>query len=407
MRNTALLTREQQKREHTEGLICTILIMFYPLAALPLIFWGISKKAKWSYVCLALFMAILGYLVVPTDAEDLSRIYNKFEYVTSLSWTGQIAFMWTQMDIFLSGLFMLVGNLRLNKEFIPFISVSIGYLSYLLVFHDWLKKNPELKQRAFYIPLFLVVFCSVSFRNYTLNIRNFVAVSALLIGVYQLYFLKKKTGWIYIAIAPLCHFMVVLVIPFILLAKSKLSAKACRLFLLISFIGIVVNISDSINDYMSSLTFENETLQTEQMTHFENDRYAGVSEGVGYNTNGLIAMSFGYFVTLVMYLYLLRQRKFDSEIRKLVYLTLGLSNLLFHVSIMYGRYMMVASAMFLLMLLWECRENEDMRYKQSFLKKYAILNVLLFILSMYTTRQSLEGCARIFTESPIYFMFFK
>lgn len=386
------------------SVLSILLLLINPILSLPLILTGVSRNQKWACYCLAAFMALLGYLVIPTEAEDLSRIYIKFEYMNSLSGAELVAYIFKQMDFFLSGLFLIIGKLGLRKEFIPFTSVMIGYLSYLLVFHDWVKKNPTLQLRHLYIPLIVIVFCSVSFRNYSLNIRNFVAVSALLIGVYQIFFLNKKTGWIWVALAPACHLMTLLVLPLIPLARSNVSNKACRFFFFFSFIGFFIDISSLINEYVLSLSFENESLQNEQVTHFEDDRYVGASVGASYNTNGMIIMIFSYFVTMVMYYYVIKFKNNDSQIRKLVYLTIGLSNLLFYVSIMYGRYIMIAMTMFVLMLMWECREYDEVKIRISYLNKYAFLKILSFAISLYATRQSMESCIRILYEPPLFFV---
>lgn len=384
--------------------ISIVLLILYPILALPFIILGVSRNEKGAYICLALFMAMLGFLMEPTDAEDLSRIYAKFQYINSLSWSGQILFMWTQMDFFLTGLFILIGRLNIPKEFIPFISVLIGYLSFLLVFHHWSRNEKVKSLKGVLFSIFLVVFCMVSFRNYALNIRNFVAISALLVGSYQLFFLNKKRGWVFIALAPLCHLMAIIVIPFVAIAKTNISTKLCRMFFFISFVGILVNISAPINDYVLSLSFENEMLQTEQMTHFESGRYDNQSLGTGYNANGLIVMAFGYFVTLVMYYYMYRIKE-ESKIRNLVYLLMGLSNLLFHVSIMYSRYILIASAMFMLLLFDEIGNKRNHKFKTYFVNNYALLRLFLFLLSLYMTRESMGGCVRILSESPLFFLF--
>lgn len=406
MDKSIIISNSITDNKEARFVINLILLFIYPIFAFPYIITGIRRRELGAYVCLTLFMAMLAYLIIPTEAEDLSRIYENFETFRGLSWNQQLLLMGAKMDFLLSFMYVAVDKFHIAKEWIPFTSVTIGYLSYLMILHKWQRNHPLMQKSGIYINFFILFFCSVSFRNYAMNIRNFVAISCLMYGVYELYFKDNKRGWILICLAPICHIMTLLVLPFIFIARNNLiSSNWCRRIFFISFIGFIINISAPINEYVTGFAFENESLQAEQATHFESGRYNDAATGGGYNTNGMISLVFGYFVTFVMYTYLFHFKRRDSQIGNLVYLLMALSNFLFHVSIMYGRYILVARTILLLFLLLEYSDVKEWKYKIGFLKLYSGLTFITFLMSMYSSRQSMENCLRIFYDSPIHFLF--
>lgn len=391
--------------KHSKFMVNIILLFIYPLFTLPYIITGIKRREWGAFVCLALFMAMLGYLIVPMEKEDLFRIYEGLEEFQGLTWEGRLLILGTKMDFFLSSLYIFVDQFSISKEWIPFISVLIGYISYTFIFYDWQKRNPSLQEKYIYSHLLIITLSIISFRSYALNIRNFVAVSSLIYGVYLLYFRHKKAGWIFVAISPACHAMTALVLPIVFIARFNIPTKWCRWFFLISFICIFVDMSGPINDFFSSFTFDNKELNGRQGHFSDDDANIGISTGAGYNTNGLIVLAYGYIINILIYLYLIKVKVHSSLIRNLVYLTMGFSNMLFYVSLLYGRYLMVAEAFFYLMLLMEYRDHITNIYQKKFLKIYPVLVCISFLMSMYMTRESMVGCLRILYEPPVYFLF--
>ena len=404
-KSIALNTSSRNSSKTAKFFFNLLLLFIYPLFTIPYIIQGLKNREKGAFVCLTLFMAMLAFLIVPMEKEDLFRIYEGLEDFQGLTWEGRMLLLGSKMDFFLAWLYIAVDQFSLKKEWIPFVSVSIGYFSYLYIFYDWQKKNPSLQQKYIYIHLLVITLSLISFRSYALNISNFVAISFLIMGVYQLYFKNEKRGWILIALSPACHAMTALVIPIVFLARFNLPTKWCRMFFLISFVCFFVDVSGPINNYASSFTFDNKELNGRQGHFSDDDANAGLSTGAGYNMNGMITLIYGYAVSVLVYLYMIKGKKKTSKIRNLVYLTMGFSNMLFYVSLLYGRYMMVAGAFFYLLLLWEYREPIEDSYQKKFIRIYPILVCISFFMSMYMTRESMEGCMRILYQPPFYFLF--
>ena len=395
-----------ETKKQTEFIINLILLLIYPLFTIPYIIQGIKNKQWGAFFCLSVLMAFVGYLIIPTESEDLYRIYEGFKEISGLDLRTQLMLLAVKMDFLLSSMWLTIDHLGLQKELIPFTSVLIGYTSFFYVLYKWQKTHLGIRKEVVYLSFVILAFSLVSFRNYALNIRNFVAASSLMYGVFQLYFYNRKSGWIFIALAPLCHIMTMMIVPLVLLARfNVVPTKWCRIFFIISFVGFFIDVSGPISSYVTGLAFENESLQAEQATHFESDRYAGESSGANYSTNGLIAMYFGYFTNVFLYLYLIEGKKKESQIRNLSYLIVGMANFLFHMSIFYGRFMIVFRGILLLLLLWEYGDGVYTKYQLKFIKIYSVLSFISFLMSMYMTRDSLAGSLRIFYQSPLYYMF--
>lgn len=212
-------------KSNKNNLITVMLIFLNNFLGLPMILFNIYKK-KESVFLIALFMGILGYYFIPSNADyGIARYYSMF----SDKILRENTFMY-QKDIYAEILINFLIKYNLSKNLLGFSSAFISY--YFLMkslFIVMKQKNIENKK---YFMFFSLFFISIPIIEYT-GIRFLPAVS---IFVYSIILKNKKNKKIYIIFMISSIFfhssMVLLIFLFLIneIIGQKIDIKIYKLF---------------------------------------------------------------------------------------------------------------------------------------------------------------------------------
>lgn len=219
------------------NLITGILIFLNNFLGIPVILFNIYKK-KESVFFIALFMGVLGYYFIPSNADyDIARYYSMFSDKT----LRENTFIY-QKDIYAEILINFLIKYNLSKNLLSFSSAFISY--YFLIkslFVVMKQKNIENKK---YFMFFSLFFISIPIIEYT-GIRFLPAVSIFIYSLILKYRKNKKTYIIFMISSIFFHSSMILLILLFLVNEiigQKIDIKIYKLFFLISlFLGIILN----------------------------------------------------------------------------------------------------------------------------------------------------------------------
>ncbi len=215
---------------------------------LPLTIKSMLKNEYIGYIVFSFFMAYLAYLMIPYSTMDLTRHYESFEYLSSISFDE--VYSYQRIFDYVFNLYMWsISHLGLTQEFVPFTVTFFIYFTYFLIF----KKIVDLPSISFpkaitnslymLIGLFLV-FNEIRFIAVAGSMRNDLAFAIFIYGIINFYLNKNiVTTFILSLVASAIHMAVLpLAIIFFLSNIIQLN-RAGRILFIISFILIISGLS--------------------------------------------------------------------------------------------------------------------------------------------------------------------
>jgi hypothetical protein len=381
------------------------LFIFYPLGAIPFLVKDMKRLKRYAFFLLAVFMGLLGFLIVPLDNDDLASHYETFEFIAEGNWSDLILFLRENVDFVLYLVMYLISSLHLPKELLPFLSVFLGYYIKFMIFYRFMKFHAKVElTTSEYFGIFLMIcFFSTPFRNFALHIRNFVAVAVICYGVYLIFIEDDKKGWIYVILAPFIHFMVILIIPLIIISRFFKISRILRFVFIVSFVFMMLPTS-YVTNYITSINYSNEKFEQKQRVYGEGYYVGDYLDDISFK--GRVAGIIGLFPIFFIFTYLVIF-KTESCLRNLTYLTAILCNFFYSTPMIYGRYTYILVSFFFLLLLYEFNCNNIGSSRKYFLKYFMIVTFIVFLSGLYSTKaQIIKGDIKIFYNSlPTVFLY--
>lgn len=389
------------KAKEGESVVVTGLFVISPVLSLPFIWKGIKTHRVYAYALLVIFFAMLAYWLNPLDREDLYRHFENFQEISILHGSAAFESITQQVDFFLPSLEWFLGAvLGLSSHSLPVLSVITGMsISFFVLENKYKSSRKKHKiSESVFILLFVLVLCHSSFRGFALNIRNPLAASFFLLGVYFLFEKNEKNGWLLIFMTPFIHIMSLVVIPFVYIAKAK-NMRLLQIIYLFSFIGYLINLSPFISDFVLAFDIASDPFARKQSIYFGGDmEFSAIA--ATKNMNGVISMYFGRVVSFIYAAYLLISKNSNTKLRNLAFLLVALSNLFFSVSVLYGRFMMYASWIIILIILEDYFNGTPTKRQKKYIYLLTSLTVIGFFFDIFATRGSMADCVNIFLPFP-------
>ncbi len=234
-------------RKQINKILLTILFLIYPLGALPFILRGIYDRDKYCYFLFSIFWGMTGMLYAPNG--DLFRYYNDYFIYEGLSFSSFSLYLLVQakIDVGLPYMQWLFSQVGLTNDLIVFLFIGIGTQFLLQIFYYETIPYANYKKTCFTV--FLIVFLSISLWGF--YFRYGFASMMLVYGVYTV-LRKNRNGWIWIMIAPIFHFsMIIFAIIFFIVNLFKISIK--RSWFLIAAILSFIFSGDLLSDILLNL----------------------------------------------------------------------------------------------------------------------------------------------------------
>lgn len=305
-----------------------LFLIINPFVSIFFIVRGISLKKKSSFLFLSIFLSLLAFLYVPDSQEDLVRHYEKFKNLNS-----NLRFFIFKKDVYLENLITILKYLNLKKEFIPGITVFIGYYLISTIFFDIAKEKKN------YLKKFLLFFMGIiSFKVLALGIRSGLATIIFGFGVYNLGENKNKIGWLFLILSSSIHFsLIIFLLPIFFIKYLNINLKFYySIFYITLIIGVIISPSmvNKTLDYLN-VGIDKKIIDTYTMGYWAKD----YSENISFK--GRIAERVLETKYIFLYFYLFWGKMKDTFFNRITIVCFSIVNLFINLSIIYGRYMMV------------------------------------------------------------------
>lgn len=359
-----------------------LLFFIYPISVLPVIIKDIEK----SRLNILLFSTLLGmfaFLTIPLHNDDLATHYYIFEDIKGMSLDEFKIFLLFQSDYFLQVLSYSFSNLGISKQFIPFIAVFISYYLKLEIFIDFYKDKLYNKIGSI---LLLIIILAIDYRGIVLGIRNGLAVSVLIYGIYLLFINNNRKGWFFVVFSSIIHSMTLIVIPLILISGMNLKSNIYRNIFLASFLFLFIGSSSVI---INLLNFPISFLPFNIINKIEvyTEGYWALEYLDDQSFKAKTALLIRQLLIFSIYIYLILIPH-KSKLRNLIYLIGSFANILFVFPNLFGRYSHITLGIFIIILLYEY--NKPLKKNMLILLYYiSIVVVFNFIGMIYSMRHSI------------------
>lgn len=358
-------------------LLLFVVFIFYPLAALPLIFLEIYNRKYYSLYYLAVFMGLLGYLWVPSG--DLYRYQLDFQYFKSLSFYAFANL--PKLDLILPWILFLVGKLGLNFEFVRLFICVISYLLYFKIYVDIIHTNKNLSEsRSVSFFSFLMFFFFIGFAGFLTGVRYTFAMAMCFYSVYLLIYKNKNVGWLILVLSVVTHFSMLLIL-FITIFVKLFKPKFTRVNFIISILVGYVFSSYLINYIIEKLPL-NEIFTKKLLDYASDDAIVDLSD---FSIGLYLSYLFTYFAIYPALVLILVRFKHYTHFSVFVCVCISLS-LMTNIFTSYNRYAALGVIFFIIPFL--------LQYKILFTKFhlyfFVLLSYFVYVTSIYTFRKEIS-----------------
>ncbi len=370
----------------TNRTITSITFLINPLLSCPMLFIELINRKKYAIFLVSLFLGMLGYITIPLHNDDLTRHYANFQLVGDLSFPDFLVFLLTKPDFLMYTVMYSFSKIGLSKQFLPLLAVFFGYYYKLKILDNYTRENKQLSKKVF-VYFLLIFFLSIDFRSLTLGIRNSTAIIFFIYGTYKYLIQQNKNGLFYIAIAPVIHTMVFLLLPLVFLAKRIDRPNLYRNLFLFSFLFYLINIEFIISYGVNHVTsFLGPVYQQLATTYTEG--YWGSEYLEDKSFKGQIAEKLLQIPTFVSFAYLFLIKR-TSHYRNLAYLVGILANLLFSFPNLFGRYGGALTIVVSVLFLIEYSNSSSLKMMNRFLIIFLLAFLFKTMTMVYTMRHSM------------------
>lgn len=370
------------KREISSGVYIFISILTLSLNALlfiPLIIKGIITKQKSTPLFTAIFFSLISYYFIPPEEFDLYRHYESFEYFSLNSEP-----LHKLKDLYLLSLFNIGEYLNIKKEFLYATSVIIYYYIITSVLISLLKINNIRDKKLILILSFLYLFSNTLVEISGLRFTTGLAFSILFLHKYFIVKNKKISIYIYMLLAILSHFSLIIIPITILIYKlfyKLFFDKKFSIFLL--FFTLLLGLF-FINDLISILI-----INVEDITglYIGAEAYTNGAWGVNrldiqkYNSTGFFVEKSKLYITILIsliisILLIFSKENYLNSLSKYLILLTSISFLLTNFDTIYFRYQSLLTIITLMII-----TTNKINYKK--LNSGSIILILLCIKTLH------------------------
>ncbi len=360
------------KKIYMLDLVLLPFILIFPILSLPLIILEIIIRKKVDYK-LIIVIGIMSYLYIPTQFDDLGRIYYSYDNTYFFNFKE----IFRGKDFFLNLIIFYKEKFYIKKELLPLVAAILFYGQTFKIF----SKIIESKKKKNFIFLATLVFINLLPRIIITKVRMPISIAILMVSVYKIVFENKnKAGIIYSIISSMVHYSSVLyVFVLTLLSNKRLNS------LLVKFFKISVLfylISPTILYNILSRFPIPEKYTTSIYTYTLGIYGIGIEKG----TNRIIYDNLYNIITYLNMLYLFFFRG-ESKLNKLSKGIWVFGNLFNSIPNLFFRFTFLPKILTVLVMVEEYSKKDFKR--KIYIKIYFILSLILFLLTLYIMRESI------------------
>ncbi|MFU9077442.1 hypothetical protein ACNART_14570 [Proteus sp. LHD240705] len=332
------------KKDISSGVYIFISVLTLSLNALlfiPLLIKGIITKQKSTPLFTSFFFALISYYFTPPEEFDLYRHYESFEYFLINSEP-----LHKLKDLYLLSLFNIGEYLNIKKEFLYATSTIIYYYIITSVLISLLIKNDIRDKTLILILSFLYLFSNTLVEISGLRFTTGLAFSILFLYKFFLVKNKKTSIYIYMLLAILSHFSL-MIIPITILIYKLLSKlfidNKFSIFLL--FFTLLLGLF-FINDLISILIIN---IENTTGLYIGAETYTDGAWGINrldiqkYNSTGFFVEKSKLYITILISLIIsiiliFSKKDYLNDLSKYLILLTSISFLLIDFDTIYFRY---------------------------------------------------------------------
>lgn len=368
-----------------------------PILTLPFVVIELLNRKPYALVLFSIFMGLLGFVLIPSESSDITRIYDIYNQLQYASFGQFLKFTGTQLDFLLYLYAWILGKIGLSRQFLQFTTLFVTYYLIFKVYFDWSAKVDLDKVVKFLFFIFILFF--IPFLSTYSGMRNNTALAFFIYGVYCLHFKSSKSGYVFILLSLFTHFMAIILVFLYLISKFvAVSTKKIRYIFLFSFLLLIIP-GNPIISWLNTLSLGFDFLEQRQVS------YLGGSEWSGFFLSGMSLKGKVFFVlTMLPYywllIYLVCTVK-DSFLRKYAYILGVFTNILSAVpGTLYKRYCVALVFLGVLILFDEYKVRDWYESKRKYIYVFVILFIIMRFSDIFTMRYSVsKSYSRIYLYS--------
>lgn len=255
---------------------CLLFVLFviYPIAALPIVVYGVFHRKKYCFTYLAAYMGVFAVLYPPYG--DVYRYTLDYLIYKNLDFYSFSLLSGLKFDFLLPYLAYGMGKLDLNFDLYRFIYSFVGYQLVFNIFNDLVNKNLSLQRKQTYrlfLILYFVLFALTSF-SFRFGLSTILYVYA----VYKLIYCRNNIGWIYLVAAVLNHFSFGVFFILFLGVKIRLFERSKKFLILCIFIALFMDDGLFVGNLLKMLPLQ-DGLMNHIMEYINGNADQGLLEG--------------------------------------------------------------------------------------------------------------------------------
>lgn len=332
------------KKDISSGVYIFISVLTLSLNALlfiPLLIKGIITKQKSTPLFTSIFFVLISYYFTPPEEFDLYRHYESFEYFLINSEP-----LHKLKDLYLLSLFNIGEYLNIKKEFLYATSTIIYYYIITSILISLLIKNDIRDKTLILILSFLYLFSNTLVEISGLRFTTGLAFSILFLYNFFLVKNKRISIYIYMLLAILSHFSL-MIIPITILIYKLLSKLFIdnKLSIFLLFFTLLLGLF-FINDLISILIINIENITG---LYIGAETYTNGAWGINrldiqkYNSTGFFVEKSKLYITILISLIIsiiliFSKKDYLNNLSKYLILLTSISFLLIDFDTIYFRY---------------------------------------------------------------------
>ena len=338
----------------------TVFFIASPFLTLPAVLFGIYKKSQYSIMLLVLIFGLLSYLYIPHISNDRARYFEIFEEFQRIDFEGFLFYLKenNRPDFILHFFIFICAKLGVSIQFLFFTVTSFTVGATFLLFNK-ITSNLNLSNRKFFA-CFLAVLFSFSLDHLLSGTRFYLGTALVILGFYEgLYKSNNLRGILYLTLALFTHFSTALFIPIYLTLYYFPHAYSFYKFLFLISLSAFLLPKDFIVSAISLFEFSG-GYATKAELYLESQDFIekNIVEG---SSNYIFVYVFSIAWSFFAYLYLIFTINRKSHFRNLTLLTFAVITFFYPVTNIYSRYLIVAKIIFILLIIYELRENFSLK----------------------------------------------
>jgi hypothetical protein len=375
----------------------------YPLGAAALAFIEMVNLRKYAILFFALFLGLLAYIAIPLIDDDSVRHFAMFELFRNLKFRDIISnSSFLQRGILFYSLSYVLSQLGFSKQILPFLSTFIFYFLLLKITIRVIQPKALIRTRLVSI---VIILCIINFTSVMVGIRNHLAISLMVYGVFVLLREDNKAGWFFVLLACGVHSSVIMYVVFLLIAfllpeKRLVWLKTAVYISLAFYFANYLFVSTILESLIVKLVPGLQSLLSDYVSGYW---ARGFIRDLSFN--GLVFKNLQLVAYFFAIYYLLRHTRPDSRFVIFIYISVLFCNLLFTLPVVFGRFSVLPKLFIYLIVIEDyCKRNRLLN--TGYINKYLIVVLLTFLLRIYSFRYTIiESYPKMLSQSSLSVLF--